>query len=68
MTLPWICFRPLPRGLFFNLEEKKTNVVMNIGCFRPLPRGLFFNKEIDALNAKMDTMFSSPSSGTFFQY
>ena len=37
-------------------------------CLRPLPRGLFFNAEIDAMKKQLDAiMFSSPSSGTFFQ-
>ena len=35
------CFRPLSRGLSFNMEEKKTNVVMNIGFSSPFS-GTFF--------------------------
>ena len=61
------CFRPLSRGLFFN------NVTLNIGCttkygFRPLSRGLFFNKKTGGRKSAQAEMFSSPLSGTFFQF
>ena len=60
-------FRPLSRGLFFNRETVEV-YEENHGGFRPLSRGLFFNNQADLWGTWKEVLFSSPFSGTFFQY
>ena len=59
-------FRPLSRGLFFNYTHSRY--AYGLLGFRPLSRGLFFNAICHVAIVIGDAWFSSPFSGTFFQF
>ena len=59
-------FRPLSWGPFFNLNGVRQGY--SARYFRPLSRGLFFNLPWCTFSDVVETKFSSPFSGTFFQY
>ena len=60
------CFRPLSRGLFFN-HNTKINATLNIGMVFVPFLGDFFSIIKFALENRIEYLFSSPFSGTFFQ-
>ena len=62
-----ISFRPLSRGLFFNAIAISKLAELSKESFRPLSRGLFFNRKRKYQVCDYKS-FSSPLSGTFFQY
>ena len=62
------CFRPLSRGLFFNLIPISRQRRETQRRFRPLSRGPFFNKRSQSKSMdRPQRSFSSPFLRTFFQ-